>query len=97
LPIDVDEKPEEESEDSNKPGTSREEERIVTAENAARGIGKKENRRICDIPRAKGQQELEGHNLADGESEYWGRENPDDLKDRAVNDVVEEDMVLGTR
>jgi hypothetical protein len=40
------------------------------------------------------QQELEGLNLADGESEYWGRKNPDDLKDRAVNDAVEEDMFL---
>jgi hypothetical protein len=52
-PIDDDEKPEEESEDSNRPGTSREQERIVPAENAARGIGKTEDRRICDIPRAK--------------------------------------------
>ena len=26
-----------------------------------------------------------------------GRESPDDLKDRADNDVVEEDMILGTR
>jgi hypothetical protein len=57
----------------------------------------KEDRRIRDIPRAKAQQELGAHNLADGASEYSGFEDPDNLKDRAVNDVVEEDMVLGTR
>ena len=38
-PIDDDEKLGEKIEDSNKPGTSREEERMVTAENAANGIG----------------------------------------------------------
>jgi hypothetical protein len=54
----------------------------------------KEDIWIRDIPRAKAQEELEAHNLADDASEYWGREDPDDLKDRAVNDVVEEDMVL---
>jgi hypothetical protein len=29
--------------------------------------------------------------------EYWGHVIPGDLKDRAVNDVVEDYMILGTR
>jgi hypothetical protein len=57
----------------------------------------KEDKRIRDIPRADAQQELKDHNFADGESEYWGRETPDDLKDRAVNDAVDDDMVLCKR
>jgi hypothetical protein len=57
----------------------------------------KEGRRIFEIARGKAQQELKDRNLADDDSEYWGRANPDDLKHRAVNDVVEDHMILGTR
>jgi hypothetical protein len=57
----------------------------------------KKDRRIRDIARAKVQQELEDRNLADDDSEYWGRVIPGELKDRAVNEVVEEEIVHGTR
>jgi hypothetical protein len=60
-------------------------------------MGVKEVRRIRDIARAKAQQELEYCNLANDDSEHWGRVIPVDLKYRAVNEVVEEEMVLGTR
>jgi hypothetical protein len=48
-------------------------------------MGVKEVRRIRDIARSKARQELEGRNLANDDSEYWGRVIPVDLKDRAVN------------
>jgi hypothetical protein len=44
------------------------------------------------------QQKLsknKNRNLAADDSEYWGRIIPGDLKDRAVNEVVGEEMVLG--
>jgi hypothetical protein len=60
-------------------------------------MGVKEVRRIRDIARAKAQQELEDCNLANDDSEYWGRVILVDLKDRAANEVVEEEMILGSR
>jgi hypothetical protein len=60
-------------------------------------MGVKEVRRIRDIARSKAQLKLEERNLANDDSEYWGRVIPVDLKDLAVNEVVEEKMVLGTR
>jgi hypothetical protein len=54
-------------------------------------MGVKEVRRTRNFARAKAQQELEGRNLANDDSEYWGRVIPVDLKDRAVNEVVEEE------
>jgi hypothetical protein len=56
----------------------------------------KEIRRIRYIARAKAQQELQDCNLANDDSEYWGRVNPVDLKDLAGNEAVEEEMILGT-
>jgi hypothetical protein len=67
------------------------------AKNAARDIEVKEVRRIRDIARAKAQQDLEDHNLADDDSENWRRVIPGDLKDCVVNEVVEEEMPLGIR
>jgi hypothetical protein len=60
-------------------------------------MGVKEVRRIRDIARSKAQLKLEERNLANDDSEYWGRVIPVDLKDLAVNEVVEEEMILGTR
>jgi hypothetical protein len=60
-------------------------------------MGVKEVRRIRDIARSKAQLKLEERNLANDDSEYWGRVIPVDLKDLAVNEVVEGKMVLGTR
>jgi hypothetical protein len=57
----------------------------------------KEVRRIRDIARAKAQQVLEDCNLANDYSEYWGCVIPVDLKDLAVNEVVEYEIILGTR
>jgi hypothetical protein len=60
-------------------------------------MGVKEVRRIRDIARSKAQQELEDCNLANDDSEYWGCVIPVDLKDLAVNEVVDEEMILGIR
>jgi hypothetical protein len=45
----------------------------------------------------KGQRESEDRNLVADDSEYQGRFIPGDLKDRAVNEVVEEETVFDTR
>jgi hypothetical protein len=60
-------------------------------------MGVKVVRRIRDIARAKAQPELEDCNLANDDSEYWGCVIPVDLKDLAVNEVVEEAIIFGTR
>jgi hypothetical protein len=58
----------------------------------------KEGIRIFEIARGKAQQELKDRNLADDDSVSIGVvKTPDDLKHRAVNDVVEDHMILGTR
>jgi hypothetical protein len=68
--IDDEEKAKEESDDSNYPDTSGQEQRLGMAKKTARGIGVNDDRQIRDIATAKAQQELEDRNLVADDSEY---------------------------
>lgn len=67
------------------------------AQDAAREITSLDERRKREVAEAVATQEREDQELAEDDSEYWNRVIPDSLKGKAVSDVFDEEIVVGTR